>query len=58
MGEHVRVVFETRYTVAGRTYLERLEGMVVDTVVATGEAVVRLDDGLELTVNREEMWEI
>lgn len=44
------------YEIAGMTINERLEGQLVDTVIATNEAVVRLDDGNELCVDWKKVW--
>lgn len=51
-----RVAAEIPYTIAGMTIRERIEGQLVDTVIATNEAVVRLDDGLEITVDWAEVF--
>lgn len=51
-----RVGFEMPYTINGLEILERLEGQLVDTVIATNEAVVRLDDGNELCVDWKKVW--
>lgn len=51
-----RVGFEMAYEIAGMTINERLEGQLVDTVIATNEAVVRLDDGNELCVDWKKVW--